>query len=79
MQLPIFEMTLETVHLYCYGSSWQLMFTRMQQDMGVTFHPGIPTIPWKEVFPPEQHPSLLVHYDLMKETIDSDQSDGFTQ
>ena len=49
------------------------MFTRMQQDMGVTFHPGIPTIPWEEVFPPEQGPSLLVLDDLMRETVDSDQ------
>ena len=59
--------------LYCYGSSWQPMFTGMQQDMGVTFHPGIPTIPWEEVFPPEQRPSLLVLDDLMRETVDSDQ------
>ena len=65
--------------LYCYGSSCQPMFTRMQQDMDVTFHPGMPTIPWEEVFPPEQHPSLLVLNDLMRETVDSDQSDGFTQ
>ena len=49
------------------------MFTRMQDDMGVTFHPGIPTIPWEEVFPPEQCPSLLVLDDLMRETVDSDQ------
>ena len=61
--------------LYCYGSSWQLMFTKMQQHMGVTFHPGILTIPWEEVFPPEQRPSLLVLDDLMRETVDS----GFTQ
>ena len=53
--------------LYCYGSSWRPMFTKMQQDMGVTFHPGIPTIPW------EQFPSLLVLDDLMRETVDSDQ------
>ena len=59
--------------LYCYGSSWQPMFTGMQQDMGVTFHPGIPTIPWEEVFPPEQRLSLLVLDDLMRETVDSDQ------
>ena len=59
--------------LYCYGSSWQPMFTKMQQDMGVTFHPGIPTIPWEEVFPSEQRPSLLVLDDLMIETVDSDQ------
>ena len=43
--------------LYYYSSSWQPMSTRMQQNMGVAFHPGIPTIPWKEVFPPKQHPS----------------------
>ena len=49
------------------------MFTEMKQDMRVTFHPGIPTIPWEEVFPPEQRPSLLVLDDLMKETVDSDQ------
>ena len=49
------------------------MFTRMQQDMGVTFHPWIPTIPWEEVFPLEQHPSLLVLDDLMRETVHSDQ------
>ena len=24
--------------LYCYGSSWQSLFTRMQRDMGVVFH-----------------------------------------
>ena len=42
-------------------------------DMDVTFHTGIPTIPWEEVFPPEQHPSLLVLDDLMKETVDSNQ------
>ena len=59
--------------LYCYGSSWQPMFTKMQQDMGVTFHPGIPTIPWEEVFPSEQRPSLLVLDDLMRKTVDSDQ------
>ena len=49
------------------------MFTGMQQDMGVTFHPGIPTIPWEEVFSLEQRPSLLVRDDLMRETVDSDQ------
>ena len=49
------------------------MFTGMQQDMGVTFHPGITTIPWEEVFPPEQRPTLLVLDDLMRETADSDQ------
>jgi len=45
----------------------------MQQDMGVTFQPGIPTILWEEVFPMEQRPSLLVLDDLMRETVDSDQ------
>ena len=45
----------------------------MQQHIGVTFHPGIPTIPWEEVFPPEQGPSLLVLDDSMRETVDSDQ------
>lgn len=59
--------------LYCYSSSWQPMFTRMQQDMGVNFHPRIPTICWEEVFPLEQRPSLLVLDDLMRETVDSDQ------
>ena len=49
------------------------MFTRMQQDMSVTFHPGIPTIPWEEVFPPEQRPCFLVLDNLMRETVDSDQ------
>ena len=80
MQPPIFEMTLETVHVFdkpctvtALPASWQLMFTKMQQNMGVTFHPGIPTIPWEEVFPPEQCPSLLVLDDLMRETVDSDQ------
>ena len=53
--------------------SWQPMFKGMQQDMGVTFHPGIPTIPWEEVFPPEQRPTLLVLDDLMRETVDSEQ------
>ena len=43
----------------------------MQQDMGVTFYPGIPTIPWEEVFPLEQHPGLLVLDDLKRETVDS--------
>ena len=59
--------------LYCYGSSWQPMFTKMQQDMGVTFHPGIPTIPCEELFLPGQHPGLLVLDDVMRETVDSDQ------
>ena len=49
------------------------MFTRMHQDTGVTLHPGIPTIPWEELFPPNQCPSLLVLDDLMRETVDSDQ------
>ena len=44
----------------------------MQQDMSVAFHPGIPTIPWGEVFPLKQRPSLLVLDDLMRETVDSD-------
>ena len=51
----------------------------MQQHIGVTFHPGIPTIPWEEVFPQEQRPSLLVLDDLMRETVDSEQVDRFTQ
>ena len=43
MQLPICrDDTGDTAHfpqaLQSYGSSWQLMFTRMQQDMDVTFH-----------------------------------------
>ena len=45
----------------------------MQQHIGVTFHPGIPTIPWEEVFHPEQRPSLLLLDDSMRETVDSDQ------
>jgi len=45
----------------------------MQQDMGVTFHPGIPTIPWEEEFPLEQRPSLLVPDHFMQETVDPDQ------
>ena len=49
------------------------MFRRMQQDLGVTFHPWIPTIPWEEDFPLEQRLSLLVLDDLMRETVDSDQ------
>ena len=52
-----------------------LLLARMQ-DMGVVFHPGIPTTSWGEVLPVEQRPSLLVLDDLMRETVDSD---GFTQ
>ena len=59
--------------LHCYGSSWQPMFRRMQQDLGVTFHPWIPPIPWEEVFLLEQHLSLLLLDDLMRETVDSHQ------
>ena len=59
--------------LYCYGSSWQPMFTRMQQDMDVAFHPGIPTTLGRKCFPWEQHSSLLVLDDLMRETVKSDQ------
>ena len=40
--------------------------------MGVVSHPGIPTIPWEDVFPQEQRPSLLVLVDLTRETVDSD-------
>ena len=40
---------------------------------GFTSRSGIPTIPWEEVFPLEQHPSLLVLDDLVNETVDSDQ------
>ena len=43
----------------------------MQRDTGVAFHPGIPTISWKEVVLPEQHPSLLVLDDLTRETVNS--------
>ena len=49
------------------------MFTRVQQEMGFTSHPGILTLPWEEVFPPEQRPSFLVLDDLMRETVGSDQ------
>ena len=47
------------------------MFTRMQQEMGFTSHPGILTLPCEEVFPSEQRPSFLVLDDLMRETVDS--------
>ena len=42
--------------------------------MGITFHQGVPSMCWDEVFPPEQCPSLLVLDDLMRETADSDQA-----
>ena len=40
--------------------------------MGVVSHPEITTIPWEDVFPQEQRPSLLVLVDLTRETVDSD-------
>ena len=78
-------MTLETVHVFdkpCTVTA--LPGNRCSREcnktvMGVTFHPGMPTIPCEDVFPPEQRPSLLVLDDLMKETVDSDQVMDFPQ
>ena len=71
-------MTLETVYVFVKSCAATVppgikpMFTRMKQDMSVVSHPGIPTIPWEDVFPQELRPSLLVLVDFMRETVDSD-------
>lgn len=57
--------------LYCYGSSYQAMFTRMQQDTCEISQRNT-----KRVSP--EHPSLLVLDDLMSESIYSEQVMDFS-
>ena len=57
--------------LYCYGSSWQPVFTDFE-TLGVEFHQGLPPLPLSETFPESQRPGLLILDDLMQETAKSE-------
>ena len=71
-QSPIFEMKLESVHVFD-GSSWQRMFTGTATRHECYLLPRNTNHPLGRSVSPEQCSSLLLLDDLMRETVESDQ------
>ena len=55
--------------MYCYGV-WQEMYDKMEQDLGIQFHEGLPSEQIIDEFVDSKH-NMIIFDDLMDQVVDS--------